>query len=239
MWIDDQLIRRCDKDLVTEMWLPTHPLVVLGRSNQAHQEVNEAQCERDGVPVLQRYGGGGTVLLHPNCLVVSVGAWVSSPYQNDLYFKLLNQSVMRTIQKALSVELAQKGYSDIVWGMQKVAGTSLFRSRQYLLYQASILVETEIDAIELYLKHPSREPDYRGARSHRQFLSSLNDVARVTGGSELSAEEWLNLFQTDYKQIIRDLLVDELVEPVSAHIPHLLKRAQLADEVSSPAGGLA
>jgi hypothetical protein len=29
--------------------------------------------------------------------------------------------------------------------------------------------------MEKYLKHPSREPDYRGNRSHKKFVTSLKD----------------------------------------------------------------
>lgn len=233
MWIDDQVIRDCYKNPVVYTWIPSKNIVVLGRSNQAELESHVDRCNKDQVPILKRYGGGGTVLLHPGCLVVSVGAWVSSPYMNDLYFRLLNNAIILTIQDQIDVDLGQRGHSDIVYGERKIAGTSLFRSRNYLLYQASLLIHNHIEDIEKYLKHPSKEPDYRQARRHRDFLSSLEDIQReVASPAVLSAADWLAHFNKNFLKNLELQLADQLIDPVEVHIPHLLKRAKLTEELS-------
>ncbi|MFW7378238.1 MAG: lipoyl protein ligase domain-containing protein [Oligoflexus sp.] len=232
MWIDDQVLRECHQQLVYQSWVPSELMVVLGRSNQAELEAEVERCDKDGVAILKRYGGGGTVLLHPGCLVVSVGAWVDSPYQNDLYFRLLNDSIITTIQDQLPVELGQRGYSDIVFGERKIAGTSLFRSRQYLLYQASVLINDRIDEIETYLKHPSKEPDYRKARKHRDFLSCLEEIQSMTHASPvLSAKDWAAHFEKSFFGHLKNKLAPHIKEPMEAHIPHLLKRVSVHAEV--------
>jgi lipoate-protein ligase A len=111
-------------------------------------------------------------------VVISCGIWVDRPYQNDRYFKLINQSVINCIAKInpIFASLEQSGISDISYMNRKCAGTSMFRSRNYLLYQASILVETDLLSISKYLAHPSREPDYRKGRSHSNFLVSLSEI---------------------------------------------------------------
>lgn len=227
MWIDDQILNACHKQLVYQSWVPSELMVVLGRSNQAEQEAEVERCEKDGVPILKRYGGGGTVLLHPGCLVVSVGAWVDSPYQNDLYFRLLNDAIILSIQDQLPVDLGQRGYSDIVFGERKIAGTSLFRSRQYLLYQASLLIHDRMEEIETYLKHPTKEPDYRKARTHRDFLSCLEQIQRQEGSSQiLSADDWARHFEKVFFAHLHQKLSGHLQEPMGSHIPHLLKRIE-------------
>ncbi len=226
MWIDDEVIRHCSDQSFVTVWQPDQSIVVLGRSNQAEQEVYVERCHAAAVPILKRYGGGGTVLLYPGCMVLSCGAWVSSPYDNDRYFSKLNGSVMRTIERRLpGLDLAQKGYSDIVVGSQKIAGTSLFRSRQYLLYQASLLFDLDISSIETYLKHPSREPEYRAARSHRDFLAGLCEFVRDPADRLIGP--WLDHFLQHWPQDVQTSLQDDLVEPMEKHIPHLLKRAGL------------
>src|SRR4051812_5844165 len=97
MWIDDVILKRCGERMAIDSWIPEHPLVVLGSSNQSNVEVEEGLCAADGVPILKRYGGGGTVLLYDGCLVVSVGAWVRQHFQNKLYFSALNQAVINTL----------------------------------------------------------------------------------------------------------------------------------------------
>ncbi|MDD3470893.1 MAG: hypothetical protein PHE53_13085 [Thermoguttaceae bacterium] len=46
--------------------------VVLGRSGSLEAELDAAACERDGVPIVRRSSGGGTVLLGPGCLVYAM-----------------------------------------------------------------------------------------------------------------------------------------------------------------------
>ena len=69
-------------------FLPEKPCVVLGSSNKKELEVNEENCAAEGIEVFKRYGGGGTVVLYKDSLVVSVGCWVRSIYDNDKYFRL-------------------------------------------------------------------------------------------------------------------------------------------------------
>lgn len=197
-------------------------MVVLGRSNQIDKEVNAAACANHEVPILRRYGGGGTVVLYPGCLIVSVGTWVKSQYDNDYYFRKLNQSIIDAIHmRQPELALEQKGHSDIVCGQKKIAGTSLFRSRHYLLYQASLIVEMDLEKIESYLKHPSREPDYRKGRGHRDFLSSLS----AESNQNETCSQWEEHFQICYPKCLKRCLENEVVEPQWDHIKHLLKRA--------------
>ena len=224
MWIDDQVIKQCDQKLVCHSWVPSGNMVVLGRSNKEEQEVNSANCRADDVPVLKRYGGGGTVLLGPSCVVVSVGAWVESQYDNDKYFCALNKSLIDCFSRRFpEQEFVQRGYSDIVMGNKKFVGTSLFRSRQYLLYQASILVNLDLLGINRYLKYPSKEPDYRKGRSHDEFLTSLSQLDR-----NYSAMDCLEDIQGTLDNTLYQRLADDLCAPQEEHFRHLWKRAGLS-----------
>lgn len=222
VWIDDQVIVQCEHALVIHGFVPEQSMVVLGASNSAEREANAPACAADGVAILKRYGGGGTVLLHQGCVVVTVGAWVRQVYQNSFYFSRLNAAVITVLQTlaASPLDLLQRGLSDIAVGEHKLAGTSLFRSRNYLLYQASILVDTKLELIERYLRHPSREPEYRAGRSHQDFLCGLRDfVPDVT-----PAMAWSQMAK-GLDQAVRHQLDGELVSPYLEQIPHLLRRA--------------
>ncbi len=226
MWIDDQVLEGSSDDLCLKTFLPHSPLVVLGRSNKQQTEVNRQRCDQDGVLVTKRLGGGGTVILHPGCLVVSAGLWVKDYYKNDLYFRLLNQSIIYVIEARIPAHsFSQRGYSDIVLGEKKLAGTSLFRSRNYLLYQASLLIDARIDLMETYLQHPSAEPDYRKGRSHRDFVMGLNELVSD------SPREWLELFQNQLKPRLLKRFEGEGIPSDPSQVPHLLKRIGEAKEL--------
>jgi lipoate---protein ligase len=213
MWIDDQILANFQHQLFSKTFVPDSRMVVLGSGNDAATEINEDACTEDGVPVLKRYGGGGTVVLYPGTVVVSIGCWVKEPYQNNFYFKALNQSVISTLCHYFSQlsELSQAGISDIVFRDKKIAGTSLFRSRNYLIYQASIIVDLNLGFIERYLRHPSKEPDYRKGRSHGQFLLGLNDLMV----RKVSPVKFCHIINSGIEAGIHSELRDHLIDPCS------------------------
>src|SRR5437667_9353222 len=57
---------------VLRLWHWPHHAVVLGAGGRLADDVNEAACRADGVPILRRSSGGGTVLLGAGCLLFSL-----------------------------------------------------------------------------------------------------------------------------------------------------------------------
>jgi lipoate-protein ligase A len=223
MWIDDDILERRAERTAISCWIPSAPLVVLGSSNVADVEVDLDACAAAHVPVLKRYGGGGTVVLHDGCVVVSVGGWVTQAFQNKLYFEGLNRAVIAALAARWPrfARLGQRGLSDLVDGDKKVAGTSLFRSRNYLLYQASILVDPQIALVTKLLKHPSKEPDYRQGRSHGDFMTGLavlEPAVTVDGCREV--------LRTTLARHLDQALAGEWIEPIEAQFPALDARAE-------------
>jgi len=221
MWIDDGILFQADQPFYLETWIPTFVKVVLGNSNQASQEVRLDACAQDGIEVLKRYGGGGTVVLYPGCVVVSLGMWMKSPYHNDSYFRGLNQALIDCLQEgtpALSA-FSQDGISDVTYAGRKICGSSLFRSKQYLLFQASLLVEEGLHWIEKYLHHPSKEPAYRQGKSHGDFVTFLDRHAALT------PEQVKTQLEIHLPRWITHHLGEALVGPDLTHIPYLRRRS--------------
>jgi lipoate-protein ligase A len=164
-------------------------------------------------------------VLYAGCVVVSAGMWVRQHFQNQDYFQRINQVVINTLGSMNPVlnELNQKGLSDISFRGRKIAGTSLFRSRNYLLYQASIVVEPNLSLINACLLHPSKEPDYRQGRSHSEFMTSLFDICGVESG------EILQQFDKNLASALQKGLGGELIDPIPSQFSALnarLLRAQ-------------
>jgi lipoate---protein ligase len=227
MWIDDIVLARHDENHTVQVFQPKDTMVVLGSSNHEETEVNLTYCQSHNIPVLRRYGGGGTVVLYPGCLVVSYGGWVKDPYRNDFYFKLLNQAVINTltsIDKNFS-NLSQNGISDIVCGPKKVGGTSLFRSRQYLLYQASLLLNLDLELVSACLLHPTKEPTYRQGRSHADFLT---DLATVSSQKNLTPQDLCSSFESRFLPALLNLAPDEFLPAQSDQFKSLRERLERA-----------
>src|SRR5438552_10240881 len=59
-------------DELLRFWEWPNPAVVLGAGCRLAEDVDEAACRRDGVPIMRRSSGGGTVLLGTGCLCFSL-----------------------------------------------------------------------------------------------------------------------------------------------------------------------
>src|SRR5260370_27714597 len=72
---DEALLDLCEERVAGELlrfWEPAHHFVVVGYGNKVSTEVGLAFCRSNGIPVVRRCTGGGTVLQGPGCLNYSL-----------------------------------------------------------------------------------------------------------------------------------------------------------------------
>jgi len=174
------------------VWYPVGLSVVLGQSNILDRSVNVKAVARDNVPVYRRPSGGEAVLLTPGTLVISAILKERRFRSPLIYFQAFNRLVKESLESLGVRRLAFRGISDIAIGEKKILGSSIFRTHRKILYHAVLNVAMPVDTIETYLHHPPKEPDYRGGRPHRQFVTSLHAegyaIERLVVGN--AVEEW-------------------------------------------------
>ena len=51
----------------------------------------------------------------------------------------------------------------------------MYKRKDTLFYHAVLNFAVPASLIERYLRHPSKEPDYRAGRSHSEFVTSLQE----------------------------------------------------------------
>ena len=229
MWIDDQIIEKSSASIVCQTWCPQGVAVVLGSNNSFEKECYESACKVDGIPVLRRLGGGGAVVLSKECVVISLGCWVRDYFRNDVYFDKINKAIISVMRRISSVfgELYQNGISDICYGDKKVGGTSLFRSRNFLLYQGSLLYSVNHLLINKYLRHPTKEPNYRKNKQHSDFLFSLSEIA-----SDFTQKDITSALSLELEGQIKKTLESDLISSQDKQL-FLLKKRRLRDHVIS------
>lgn len=152
--------------------------VVHGPSCICEKEIFVDRCRAEGVPICERRGGGGTVVLAKG-MVVTVVVGERHENKNALdCFRLVHQSMIRILREKAGVrDVVQCGISDCAVGNRKLAGSSLYLGSRpsYFYYQSSLLVAPDLSLFERYLRYPPREPDYRRKRPHSRFCTSLKN----------------------------------------------------------------
>jgi lipoate---protein ligase len=163
-------------------WQVGGPVVVAGRHSLIACDVAQEACRADGVPVIRRFSGGGTIVLGHGCLNYAVAlSLVSRPELTDVAASF--RFVLEAIIAALEVPaLSIAGGTDLVVDGRKVSGNAQRRGRRAILHHGTLLYDFDARLATRYLKEPIRQPAYRGARRHADFLGNIalgGDIIRA------------------------------------------------------------
>ena len=187
---DEALLDLCEEEgeEILRFWEARQPFVVVGYGNRIETEVQTEACQKQGVPILRRCSGGGTVVQGPGCLNYSVT--LRLPERGLLATVTgTNAFVMERNRAALEVlldrRIAVQGHTDLAFTGQagrdvvpssrwlKFSGNAQRRRRRALVFHGTILYDFELRMIGELLREPSVQPDYRAHRSHSEFVGNI------------------------------------------------------------------
>jgi lipoate-protein ligase A len=164
-----------DGDEVLRVWEWPAPAVVLGSGCRLAEDVDESACTADGVPILRRASGGGTVLLGRGCLLYTlILRYERDPVLSDIRpsYRFILGHLGRALEEGTgSVE--QAGVSDLALDDRKFSGNAQQRKRSFFLHHGTLLYDFDLSQIPTYLREPPRQPEYRAGRAHLAFLRNL------------------------------------------------------------------
>jgi lipoate-protein ligase A len=203
---------------VLRVWEAPGPAVVLGASSRLAEDVDVELCRSDGVPIARRSSGGGTVVVGPGALNVTVvlpanaspGLTAVDTAQAQVLGRLA-----RSV-RGFGPPVGVQGSGDLTLGGRKFAGSAQRRLRRFFLVHASILYNFPIDRIVRYTRLPRRQPSYRARRSHEDFLTNLP------------------LPRTDLLAAVRSAWRAPGAEPGPVDVPHDLVNDLVASKFGDP-----
>ncbi|MFH1304968.1 MAG: lipoate--protein ligase family protein [Candidatus Omnitrophota bacterium] len=185
--MDSFLLMKAESGALGEtlrFWNAEEYFVVLGRAGKITEECHVERCRRNGVKIIRRSSGGGTILQGPGCLNYSL----ILSYKGDTAYKNVRSSY-RHILSAITGEFEKNGYSiefyplsDLAIGGKKISGNAQARKRRYFLHHGTFLFGFDLGKISFYLKHPPKEPEYRRARTHGDFLTNIPSTPAALSG---------------------------------------------------------
>lgn len=161
---------------VLVFWESASPFVVLGYTQSAAREANLEECARKKIPIFRRISGGGTVVQGRGCLNYCLVLRVENRSETA-NLSATNAFVMNQTRAALQTLTTRKievrGISDLAINGLKFSGNAQRRRRKFLLFHGTVLYDFDLELLNRVLEMPSRQPEYRLARSHRDFVTNL------------------------------------------------------------------
>jgi lipoate-protein ligase A len=144
------------------------PAIVMGISGQFDQLVNQDTFHKRPIPVVRRFSGGGTVVVDPQTLFITLICQHDSigvhPYPD---------AIMQWTQSLYRHPIALKE-NDYVIGQQKCGGNAQYLRKERWLHHTTLLWDYCPELMS-YLKIPEKRPTYRLDRPHDAFLCKLKD----------------------------------------------------------------
>jgi lipoate-protein ligase A len=183
---------------VWRIYEPAETFAVLGAGGLPERDLILDNLRDRGVPWRRRMGGGGAVVLSAGQVVLALVKEVDSPFKNREYASRINEWIIQTLSALGILHIEARGISDLAICGRKILGTSIYRRRRILFYQASLLVSNDLSLFESFLSPPVHEPDYREGRSHMEFCTTLAregygaSVADVVTGLETAVRRGID-----------------------------------------------
>lgn len=160
-------------------WESQNPFVVVGYGQKAEIEADVTVCESEGIPILRRCSGGGTVVQGPGCLNYGILLGIASEGPTSTITGT-NQWVMERQREAFAGLLAEpvvvRGHTDLAIRRGdrelKFSGNAQRRKRRALLFHGTLLRDADLGALSRWLRMPSWAPEYRQGRPHQDFVTN-------------------------------------------------------------------
>ncbi len=176
--LDEALLLKAERGEIGEtlrFWESRDLFAAVGRACRVEENCLRSFCAEDGVKIIRRISGGGTVLQGPGCYNYSI----ILAYGRDARYKNVNSSY-RAVLTGISERLKKKGVraevlplSDLAVDSIKISGNAQARKRSFFLHHGTFLLGFDTGKVSRYLKHPPVEPEYRLGRPHDEFIGNI------------------------------------------------------------------
>lgn len=173
--LDEAVLRAVPATALLRTWQNAQS-VIIGRGQRLEREVDVSAAARDGVEVLRRATGGGTVYNDLGNLNITLAL----PGRGHAPLRLLGRVLHGAVRRlGLRPEITARG---LFVGGAKLSGFAAFRTGQGALAHATLLVHTPASAVTTYLLPAPPQP--HPLDSHRSPVASLADHGRGVAVAE-------------------------------------------------------
>jgi lipoate-protein ligase A len=148
---------------------------MLGSNQIAQAEIDAAEAEREGVRIVRRASGGGTIFTDPGTLLYTV--ILPLPFGGTSDAKKLGRDfAAEPMVRALSqmgVDARLEGRNDIMLGDGKISGLAQYVRKNRLCTHGSLLYDADLDALSRVLRVDEDKIRSKALRSARSRVTNI------------------------------------------------------------------
>lgn len=155
----------------------SNPAIVLGIGQKKEDFVNRSLIEKNPLPIIRRFSGGGAVIVDEETIFIT---WIlaKETINNEtgflpLFPETIHQTIFSFYTKIFPIEGFALKENDYVIEYKKCGGNAQYIKKDRFLHHTSFLWDYKKEHMD-YLLLPKKAPYYRQNRSHEDFLTVLN-----------------------------------------------------------------
>ena len=158
------------------------PTVVMGRHQDAQLEIDQNFCKKEGIDIIRRKSGGGSVYADKGNIMTSL---ITGEGSVELLFKEYAQG-MASCLNALGARVEVSGRNDIVLtGGGKICGNAFYHLANRNIVHGTMLYDTNIRLMSGALTPERAKLLSKGIKSVQSRVSLLKDTLSGIGIEEL------------------------------------------------------
>jgi len=172
------------------------PSVLLGVNQNAYDEINALYVKQNGLKVVRRITGGGTVFQDEGILNFSF------IYKNDgsdlLDFSYVASFIADFLKEKLGIDAKCEGRNDICINGKKFSGQARYFHEDRILYHGTILISTNKKSLVNALKFSDEKNYLRSIIPTNEVITNINEVLT----NKIKTEDFwallINYFQSKF-----------------------------------------
>ncbi|SFH70954.1 lipoate--protein ligase [Pisciglobus halotolerans] len=187
--IEYYLLNEVQLDESILLFYINQPSIIIGRNQNAYEEINRDYVEENGIYVVRRFSGGGAVYHdYGNLSFCFITKDDGNSFRN---FSKFTEPVIQALHK-IGVEGAElKGRNDLLINGQKFSGNAMYAKNGRMTAHGTIMFDSEINEVVKALKPKKEKLESKGIKSIR---------SRVTNIKPYMSDEYQNMNTKQFRE---------------------------------------
>jgi lipoate-protein ligase A len=170
--IEEYLLRsRLTEDDILLFYI-NEPSIIIGRYQNALEEINRAFVEAHGIYMVRRLSGGGAVYHDLGNLCFSLITRAGK--EDSLNFKKFTAPVTRALQE-MGIPAELSGRNDILVDGRKISGNAIYSTKQGIVCHGTLLLNTDLSVLSESLNVKPGKIESKGIKSVRSRVANISE----------------------------------------------------------------
>jgi lipoate-protein ligase A len=194
-----------DEDELFILWI-NEPTIVIGKHQNAIEEINKAYTDKHGIHVVRRLSGGGAVYHDLNNLNYTI---ISNKAEEGAFdFKTFSQPVIETLAD-LGVTATFTGRNDLEINGKKFCGNAQAYYKGRMMHHGCLLFDVDMTVLSKALQVSKDKIESKGVKSVRARVTNILDELPEKITVQEFSERLLDKMKASYPDMTEYVLSDE------------------------------